>query len=147
MDFYQNRYGAIEYAPSIDHFTLMYLGPKLNLGMVTKKSFAEGEIVAQVCGDLVHEVRQYSIQLSPGYYLDDPYFCGYFLHSCEPNVMFDTTNCRIVALKKIDAYEVLTLDYAATEDVLYKNFECECGTKSCRGFITGRRDNGNHATG
>ena len=41
---------------------------------------------------------------------------------------------------------LLTIDYAATEDVLYRQFPCTCGATNCRKWITGRRETIN-ATG
>jgi hypothetical protein len=32
------------------------------------------------------------------------------------------------------------MDYAETEDVLFKQFPCSCAAPNCRGWITGRRE-------
>jgi hypothetical protein len=36
--------------------------------------------------------------------------------------------------------DYLTMDYAQTEDVLYRQFPCSCGAENCRGWITGRKE-------
>ena len=35
---------------------------------------------------------------------------------------------------------LLTIDYAETEDVLYRQFACHCGASVCRHWITGRHE-------
>ena len=56
-------------------------------------------------------------------------------HSCEPNVGVQG-QIVFVALRDIDQGEELTLDYAMIDDEL-SEMQCRCGTKSCRGTITG----------
>mgnify|MGYP002084337363 FL=1 len=45
---------------------------------------------------------------------------------------------ELVALRAIAAGELLSIDYAATEDRLYAQFACACGAPDCRRWITGR---------
>jgi hypothetical protein len=47
---------------------------------------------------------------------------------------------ELVARRDIAAGDLLTVDYAATEDVLYVQFPCRCGALQCRNWITGRAD-------
>lgn len=70
----------------------------------------------------------------------DPYFTGYLLHSCDPNVSLNMRNRKLTALKFIEAGCFLYMDYAETEDVLFKQFACSCESPACRGWITGRRE-------
>jgi hypothetical protein len=46
----------------------------------------------------------------------------------------------IVALKDIRANNFLYMDYAETEDILFKQFPCSCGSSNCRGWVTGRKE-------
>jgi hypothetical protein len=64
---------------------------------------------------------------------------GMLLHSCSPNAMVNMTSLEVVALHGIKAGDAITMDYETTEDVLYRAFNCECGSPNCRGRITGRR--------
>ena len=32
------------------------------------------------------------------------------------------------------------MDYSQTEDILYKQFQCDCGSINCRGWITGKME-------
>ncbi|MBM3225416.1 MAG: SET domain-containing protein, partial [Candidatus Tectomicrobia bacterium] len=63
----------------------------------------------------------------------------YMNHSCEPNceVEMTTTQIWLVALRDIKAGEELTFNYGydASE---YERFPCNCGTRSCCGYIVGR---------
>ena len=43
----------------------------------------------------------------------------------------------VTAVKDIAANSFLYMDYAETEEVLYKQFPCSCGSENCRGWITG----------
>ena len=44
----------------------------------------------------------------------------------------------VTALQDIEANSYLYMDYAETEDYLFKQFPCSCGAENCRGWITGR---------
>jgi uncharacterized protein len=57
-------------------------------------------------------------------------------HSCDPNagVLGQVT---LVALRDIQAGEELCYDYAMTDGSPYDQFECRCGSPSCRHMITG----------
>jgi hypothetical protein len=46
----------------------------------------------------------------------------------------------VTALRDIAANSFLYMDYAETEDVLFKQFPCSCGAPNCRGWITGRKE-------
>jgi SET domain len=57
-------------------------------------------------------------------------------HSCEPNVGF-AGNTVVVAMRDIAPGEELTTDYALFDDH-DEVMQCRCGTRSCRGRISGR---------
>lgn len=46
----------------------------------------------------------------------------------------------VTALKDIPANSFLYMDYAETEDTLFKQFPCSCGSDNCRGWISGRKE-------
>jgi uncharacterized protein len=56
-------------------------------------------------------------------------------HSCEPNLGLQG-RIVFVATRDIAAGEELTIDYAMTDDEPYE-MTCHCGSKDCRGLITG----------
>jgi uncharacterized protein len=57
-------------------------------------------------------------------------------HSCDPNLGV-RGQIIFVAMRKIDAGEELTHDWAMTDDDQYE-MDCNCGAKSCRQVITGQ---------
>jgi D-alanine-D-alanine ligase-like ATP-grasp enzyme len=60
-------------------------------------------------------------------------------HSCDPNTAYDGLNVK--AIRSIVKGEELTLDYAAFLDEHMESFKCQCGSASCRGLITGAKNN------
>ena len=93
-----------------------------------------------ITGDIIDEIRQHTLQIEPDKHLHDLYFSGYFLHSCSPNIELDMEKLLVYAVRDIHPMEYLTMDYAQTEDVLFKQFPCGCGADNCRGWITGRKE-------
>jgi hypothetical protein len=47
---------------------------------------------------------------------------------------------EVWALQDIEKGEALTMDYAQTEDKLFKQFPCSCGAINCRKWVTGRKE-------
>ncbi len=60
-------------------------------------------------------------------------------HSCAPNTAYKGLD--VVALKKINKFEELTLDYSNFLDDSMMPFQCHCGAPQCRGLIKGRPGN------
>jgi hypothetical protein len=56
-------------------------------------------------------------------------------HSCEPNLGLQG-QIVYVALRNVAVDDELTFDYAMNDDEPYE-MKCHCGTKNCRGTITG----------
>jgi len=60
-------------------------------------------------------------------------------HSCEPNTAYKGLD--VIALRKINKSEELTLDYGNFLDDSMMPFQCHCGSAKCRGVITGKSGN------
>lgn len=62
-------------------------------------------------------------------------------HSCEPTCGV-RGQMELVALRDLSPGEEITYDYAMTDvdngDITCQEMKCLCGTKSCRGIVTGR---------
>jgi len=110
------------------------------VGVYVKKPFKRGELVARITGNIIPHMGQHTLQITPTTHLLDQYFTGFLLHSCSPNIYLDMLEFEIWALRDIDAGQSMTMDYASTEDVLYKQFPCLCQTHNCRHWITGRKE-------
>ncbi|MFC1687897.1 SET domain-containing protein [Patescibacteria group bacterium] len=56
-------------------------------------------------------------------------------HSCDPNCGIKN-RLALAALRDIEPGEEITFDYAMSESTDYR-MKCQCGSKNCRGEITG----------
>lgn len=126
--------------PKEEDFTVCKRENGKGYGVYTKKEITRGELVARITGNIVPNINQHTLQITPTTHLHDPYFTGFLLHSCSPNIYLDMTEFEIWALRDIEAGHPLTMDYASTEDILFKQFPCLCETPNCRFWITGRKE-------
>ena len=58
-------------------------------------------------------------------------------HSCTPNCGF-RGQVSLITMRKVEAGEELTFDYAMSDSSPYDEFICHCDSVWCRGQITGR---------
>lgn len=136
---YPDSYEPNPFHPKAGDFELIKKDDHSGHGIICHKSFNKGDLVAVLAGEIINDIRQHSLQIEPGVHLYDTHFSGYFLHSCAPNVHLDMENLRVYALRDIHPGDYILMDYAQTEDVLYRQFPCACGAANCRGWITGRK--------
>jgi hypothetical protein len=125
--------------PDSDDFEVLTHGEK-GCGVYARRAFRRGQIISRISGVVVPVVMQHTLQITPTSHLYDPHFSGLLLHSCDPNTHLDMQHFELWAAKDIAAGEAITMDYATTEDVLFKQFTCLCKAPNCRGRITGRRE-------
>lgn len=137
---YPDHFGKDPLFPKHSDFAVVFKNEMAGRGVITYRAFKKGEIMARMAGDIVGEIRQHTLQLTTETHLFDPYFSGYFLHSCSPNISLNMLDLTVTALEDIPANSFLYMDYAETEDVLFKQFPCSCGAANCRGWITGRKE-------
>lgn len=137
---YPDRFGSNPLFPNKNDFGIVKKNHATGLGVMSYKFFAKGSLVCAITGDIIDEIRQHTLQIEPDKHLHDLYFSGYFLHSCSPNIELDMEKLLVYAVRDIHPMEYLTMDYAQTEDVLFKQFPCGCGADNCRGWITGRKE-------
>ncbi|MEP7266267.1 MAG: SET domain-containing protein-lysine N-methyltransferase [Saprospiraceae bacterium] len=81
---------------------------------------------------------RYAVPLSKHVYIlwdDDPTVWAPQNHSCDPNTTYNGLNVK--ATREIAFDEELTLDYATFLDETMEPFECQCGSKNCRKWVTG----------
>lgn len=113
------------------------------LGVKTLTARRAGDVVHTFTGLITPELRLHSLQVTDKLHIADTRYIGYLSHSCDPNCRLDMSKFEVQALKDVDAGGLLTIDYAATEDVLYRQFACQCGAPTCRRWITGRAESAN----
>jgi hypothetical protein len=68
--------------------------------------------MAVVAGEIVTDIRQHTLQISRRRHMYDPYFTGYLLHSCDPNVSLNKRTKKLTALKTNSANSNLYMYYA-----------------------------------
>jgi hypothetical protein len=101
--------------------------------------FQEGDYISSLGAKETLTAPNYlTVQLNEQeHILLDPDFLQYINHSCQPNVIFDTTNKVVTCLRKIEAGEEMVFFYPSTEWSMAQKFECHCGTEKCLGLIKG----------
>jgi hypothetical protein len=135
---YPPKFGSDPLFPKTEDFEVRFKDENAGKGVFTFHSWQKGEIIARMAGYRIRKIRQHTLQISSHFHNYDPYFSGYFLHSCEPNISLNMRKMTVTALVDIPENSWLYMDYAETEDYLYKTFPCNCGSSSCRGWVTGR---------
>lgn len=134
---YPKKFGTNPLFPQASDFRVVSKDQSSGDGVLALRSFSAGELVAVISGEIVPDIRQHTLQISANKHLLDLYFTGYLLHSCSPNISVDMQRMTVTAVKDIAANTFLYMDYAETEEVLYKQFPCSCGSENCGGWITG----------
>ena len=133
------RRGAnLDAAPS--EIELILASKQIGLAVRTKRGHERGSVVENFKGEIGPFMLQHTLQISPFQHILDQQFVGYLMHSCDPNCVLDMQRLRLLALKDIESGTLLTIDYAVTEDELYRQFPCRCGASNCRHWITGRSE-------
>ena len=123
--------------PSFADFEILHDEHSTPTGVAAQREFLRNRRMCRVSGQLLPYRCRQTRQLQPDIHVYDPRFCGLFEHACDPNVFLDMSELWLWALKDIHSGERLTMDYAATEDKLLRQFACGCGSAHCRGWITG----------
>ncbi len=126
--------------PSAEAFQIIQTDDGRGAGVRARRAFARGRRLARVSGQVIAFCRLHTLQINTHTHLYDPHFCGLLLHACDPNVRLDMAAFELWSLRDIAAGEILTMDYASTEDVLMRQFECQCGSPNCRRWITGAKE-------
>lgn len=103
------------------------------------RSFQPGEVIAEFWpGTIAAEPTYLTVQVDVGKHITlQPEFLQYINHSCDPNVFFDTTLMKVIALKEIREEEEMTFFYPSTEWQMTQSFNCYCGSANCLGNIKG----------
>lgn len=117
-------------------------------GIFAKEDIKKGEIVFIKGGHILTRDEIFSSGIINSYFpISDEYFLGatnkeeedsiklYQNHSCNPNVGLHG-EITFIAMRDIKKDEELTVDYAFIDNEDY-SFKCTCGSKNCRGTITG----------
>ncbi len=97
---------------------LNYVGPVLTYKQTTPQTLA--------------------LQIGPDLYIGESGAADDFVnHSCDPNagLLINGTDVRLIAIRDIHPDQQVTFDYSTTMDEDDFEFDCLCGSPSCRGRI------------
>jgi hypothetical protein len=137
--FYPEWVPIIPYEPLKTFFQILESPEEIRKGVVSLVSFKEDDLIAQCTGASLNFQTLHSLQHAEKVFFHDPFFSGYLLHSCEPNCRLDMSDFSLHAIQEIKPFSLLTIDYEETEEELYQQFECKCGSSNCRGWIKGKK--------
>lgn len=126
--------------PDDEALEVVYLDDRRGLGVRARRGFAAGSLVHRFAGVVGEAICQHSLQIDPVRHISSTRYIGYLSHGCDPNCRLDMASFAVMALRSIAPGDLLSIDYAATEDRLHRQFPCCCGADDCRGWITGRRE-------
>ena len=99
-------------------------------------------------GQVFHKIENYhyiteatfsSVQVSQTQNIEEFEYMAYLNHSCDPNIILDTLNFEIRAIRDIAPGEELSFFYPSTEWSMSTPFECLCGAPQCLGHISGAK--------
>ncbi|KXZ49301.1 hypothetical protein GPECTOR_22g895 [Gonium pectorale] len=107
--------------------------------LFSRKHFKAGEVLSEFGHVAIHSRPTYlTVQMGVDKHIElSPVWMDHINHSCEPNVLFNTTTFQLEALRDIAPGDELCFFYPSTEWSMISPFECKCGTPSCLGFIAG----------
>ncbi len=139
MRFYPESIPEFQYEPTAERFNIIHVDNQIGECVISLGEFDIGSIVFAFSGSFTTQITQYTLQISKGLHIHDPYFMGKLAHSCSPNSRCDMETHLIIATKKIKRGNPITIDYEATEDVLFWPFYCSCNKINCRKRIVGKK--------
>ena len=125
------------YEPTKDDFKIVEDSLR-GKGVIAVRDFKKGEILFRFTGEIQSTQSIFTLQINENTYIEDPYFMGRILHSCNPVAEVDMNKFEFRALMDIKAGDYITMDYDTTEDILYQMFSCLCNSSNCRGIIAGK---------
>ena len=135
--FYPSNFPVIEGEPTRDKFAIAANNGQ-GEGVITKVPFKEGDLVFIFTGVVLPYQTLFTLQLDKETFIEDRYFMGKILHSCQPNLTCDMKTRTFTAARDIHPLEFLSMDYNSTEDILFRSFQCQCGEDNCKGWIEGK---------
>lgn len=108
-------------------------------GLIATSSFKKGNIIIDFGSSKIVDTPNYlTVQIAEHKHIHlQPDYLQYINHSCEPNVLFNTSTMQLECLTNIVIGDEITFFYPATEWVISQKFICHCGKPACIGLIQG----------
>lgn len=108
-------------------------------GLFATSPFLKGEIIIDFGSSKMVSTPNYlTVQIDENKHIHlSPEYLQYINHSCEPNVLFNTSTMQLICLTNIEIGNELFFFYPATEWEMSQVFNCHCGKPTCVGLIQG----------
>jgi hypothetical protein len=129
-----------------ESLSLMEVRPgRLGKGLFATRPLSRGQVLLKRWGPRTPSRSRHSVQVDVDTHIIPLPPLHLIAHSCEPNcgllVRREAELLELHALRRIDAGEELTVDYATFEyDIEFLAGPCSCHAPSCRGRVTGYKD-------
>jgi hypothetical protein len=107
--------------------------------LISKLAFDEGQILSTIPNEnLYQRPSRYTVQIGQRLHTEVAHLSA-LNHSCDPNVILDTSRMLVVARREIKAGDELTFFYPSTEWEMAAPFICLCGASNCIHVVAGAR--------
>jgi hypothetical protein len=114
------------------HSIVIQQSPIHGKGVFARTKLSAGQKIAYFEGYEIDHDTRYSLGLD-GKRIEPTGKLRYLNHSCAQNAHF--RGRWLVASRDISHDEEITVDYLATENMIYHHFTCKCGAKNCQKLI------------
>ena len=107
--------------------------------LITKQAYKKGDAICEIPKEkVVSKPNRFTVQIGRREHTDVGKLAA-LNHSCDPNVILDTTNMQMVARRDIAKGEELSFFYPSTEWEMDAPFICLCGSSNCIHVVAGAR--------
>jgi hypothetical protein len=107
--------------------------------LYSKFNFNKGNLICQLpCTSVSNKPTQHTVQAGRYKHIEVGIIAS-LNHSCNPNLVLDTTNMLIIAARDISIGDELTFFYPSTEWEMAIPFICACGSTNCIHVVAGAR--------
>lgn len=107
--------------------------------LITKQSYSKGEVICDIPSEnIMDKPNRFTVQIGRNVHTHVGKLAA-LNHSCDPNVVLDTANMRMIARRDISKGEKLSFFYPSTEWEMQAPFICLCGASNCIHVVAGAR--------
>ena len=107
--------------------------------LITKQAYTKGEVICEMPKEkVVNKPDRFTVQIGRTEHTNVGKLAA-LNHSCDPNVILDTTNLQMIARRDIEKGEELSFFYPSTEWEMDAPFICLCGSTNCIHVVAGAR--------
>jgi hypothetical protein len=107
--------------------------------LYSKFKFNKGELICTLpCTSVSNKPNQHTVQAGRYKHIEVGIIAS-LNHSCNPNLVLDTTNMLVIAARDISTGDEFTFFYPSTEWEMTVPFICACGSTNCIHVVAGAR--------